>query len=121
MQALADRSTSQGNTPSAPLSASSTVVSKPLVPLTALRMLDSSNGWALSSRSILQTTDGGIHWDDVTPVNAGLNPLARGQFMNRQYAWIAIGPANQQEGSGITILRTTDGGRSWQQIHYSIQ
>jgi hypothetical protein len=34
--------------------------------------------------------------------------------MNMQYAWIAIGPANQQEGPGITVLRTADGGRSWQ-------
>ena len=113
-QTVVTPSVTPGNTPSAQPSATSTVVSKPLVPLTMLRMLDSSNGWALSSHSILQTTDGGLHWNDVTPANAGLNPFARGQFMNMQYAWIAIGPANQQEGPGITVLRTADGGRSWQ-------
>lgn len=77
-------------------------------------MLDSNNGWALSSSSILRTTDGGVHWKDVTPANAGLNQNGMGQFMNMQYAWVAIEPANQQEGPGITILRTTDGGISWQ-------
>jgi photosystem II stability/assembly factor-like uncharacterized protein len=34
--------------------------------------------------------------------------------MNTQDAWVAIGPANQQEGPGITFLHTTDGGISWQ-------
>jgi photosystem II stability/assembly factor-like uncharacterized protein len=90
------------------------VSSKPAVPLTAIRMVDTKNGWALTASSILKTTDGGLHWNDVTPANAGLNPSARGQFMNTQDAWIAIGPANQQEGPGIAMLRTTDGGLSWQ-------
>lgn len=93
----------------------STVSSTPVQPLTAIRMLDTRNGWALTASSILKTTDGGRHWQDVTPANAGLNQDARGQFMNMQDAWIAIGPANQQEGPGIIVLHTTDGGRSWQQ------
>ncbi len=104
---------SSTSTPSITPSAS-TVSSKPAVPLTAIRMLDTKNGWALTANSILKTTDGGLHWNDVTPANAGLNPFARGQFMNTQDAWIAIGPANQQEGPGIAVLRTTDGGMSWQ-------
>src|SRR5438552_10188481 len=88
---------------------------KPLMrSLTAIRILDIHNGWALTASSILKTTDGGRHWKDMTPVNAGLNQDARGQFLNTQDAWIAIGPANQQEGPGIAVLRTTDGGRSWQ-------
>ena len=104
---------SSTSTPSITPSAS-TVSSKPAVPLTAIRMLDTQNGWALTANSILKTTDGGLQWNDVTPANAGLNPFARGQFMNTHDAWIAIGPANQQEGPGIAMLRTTDGGLSWQ-------
>lgn len=87
---------------------------KPALPLTAIRMLDTRNGWALTASSILKTTDGGLSWNDVTPTNAELNPSARGQFLNTQDAWIAIGPANQQEGPSIVVLRTTDGGVSWQ-------
>jgi photosystem II stability/assembly factor-like uncharacterized protein len=92
----------------------STVSSTPVQPLTAIRMLDIHNGWALTASSILKTTDGGQHWNDVTPANAGLNQDARGQFLNTQDAWIAIGPANQQEGPGIAVLHTAEGGASWQ-------
>jgi photosystem II stability/assembly factor-like uncharacterized protein len=109
-QTTATRSASQSDTPSSPNAGTL----KPHTPLTAIRMLDNSNGWALSSSTILRTTDGGLHWKDVTPANAGLNQYAMGQFMNSHYAWIAIGPANQQEGAGISVLRTTDGGINWQ-------
>ncbi len=91
------------------------VPSKPALPLKAIRMLNNKDGWALTTSSILKTTDGGSHWKDVTPANTDINQSAKGQFMNTQYAWIAFRPANQQEGSGITMLRTIDGGLSWQQ------
>jgi photosystem II stability/assembly factor-like uncharacterized protein len=77
-------------------------------------MLDARSGWALTASTVLTTSDGGLHWHDVTPANAGLNTQAQGQFLNAQNAWIAIGPANQQEGPGIAVLRTADGGASWQ-------
>ncbi|GHO88426.1 WD40/YVTN/BNR-like repeat-containing protein [Dictyobacter formicarum] len=86
---------------------------KPTLPLKSIRMLDTQNGWALTASSILRTADGGVHWKDVTPANAGLNQFARGDFLNGQYAWIAIPPANMQEGAGIAILRTSNGGISW--------
>jgi photosystem II stability/assembly factor-like uncharacterized protein len=77
-------------------------------------MLDANNGWALTASSILKTTDGGVHWKDVTPANAGLNQDALGDFLNGQYAWIAVPPPQQEEGPGIAILRTSNGGQSWQ-------
>lgn len=80
----------------------------------AIRMLDTHNGWALTLNSVLKTADGGVHWSNVTPANAGLNSSAKGQFMNMHDAWIAIGTASQQEGPGISVLRTTDGGMNWQ-------
>ena len=88
--------------------------SKPAMPLKSIRMVDAQNGWALTAQSILKTSDGGVHWKDVTPTNAALNSFARGNFFNEQYAWIAIPPPQQTEGPGIFILRTTDGGDSWQ-------
>lgn len=77
-------------------------------------MLDTSNGWALSAQSVLKTTDGGVHWQDVTPANAAINQFAMGNFLNGQYAWIAVPPPQQTEGPGITVLRTANGGKSWQ-------
>src|SRR2546421_12561390 len=42
-----------------------------------IRMLDKSNGWALTTSSILRTSDGGVHWRNVTPTNTVLNPMAK--------------------------------------------
>ncbi|GCE28593.1 hypothetical protein KDA_40770 [Dictyobacter alpinus] len=101
------------NTPTA-TSVANTGTSKPTLPLTAIRMVDKNNGWALTASSILKTVDAGAHWKDVTPANAGLNQSAKGDFLSGQYAWIAVPPANQQGGAGIAILRTSDGGSNWQ-------
>lgn len=89
------------------------VVSSDNVRLNAIRMLDTKNGWGMTASTVLKTADGGSHWTDVTPANAGLNQFAKGDFISGQNAWIAVPPAQQQEGAGISILRTTDGGVSW--------
>jgi photosystem II stability/assembly factor-like uncharacterized protein len=88
-------------------------VSKPTVPFTALRMSDRNNGWALTARSVFKTSDGGMHWQDVTPMNAGINSLTRADFATSQYAWIAI-PTAPTIGQAVKVLRTADGGASWQ-------
>jgi PBP1b-binding outer membrane lipoprotein LpoB len=51
-------------TPSANITSST-----PTLPLIGIRMLDTRNGWALTASSILKTSDGGLHWKDVTPAN----------------------------------------------------
>lgn len=83
---------------------------RPTVPLTAIRMLDNTNGWALTRTSILKTTDGGTNWKDITPANAALNIATRGDFINSQYAWIATPQLNANT---VSMLRTTDGGQHW--------
>jgi len=85
----------------------------PIAPLTSIRMLDKTHGWALTQSAILKTTDGGLHWQNVTPTNAKFNPMfmPEGDFLNAQNAWIAT-PQGEQK--SISTLRTTDGGKSWQ-------
>ncbi|WP_165423571.1 WD40/YVTN/BNR-like repeat-containing protein [Ktedonosporobacter rubrisoli] len=78
--------------------------------LKALRMVDQQHGWGLTATSILKTTDGGVHWYNVTPPNVRLGEQSTGTFMNNQYAWVV----NSQPNSPITVLRTSDGGKSWQ-------
>ena len=82
-------------------------------PLTSIRMLDSSNGWALTKNGVLKTSDSGVHWQDVTPADApaGGYTIARGDFMNMQNAWVA---SVQQNVTAVTIESTTDGGQHWQ-------
>lgn len=82
-------------------------------PLTSIRMVDSTHGWALTGDSVLKTTDGGQHWQDVTPSDAPANAysLARGAFPNAQVAWVA---SVQEQASTVTVEHTTDGGAHWQ-------
>lgn len=75
-----------------------------------IRMLDKANGWALTTSSILKTSDGGIHWKNVTPANIVLSQMAKGDFLSDKYAWIV----NTSQDNTISVLRTSDGGQSWQ-------
>ncbi|HLZ57301.1 MAG TPA: YCF48-related protein [Ktedonosporobacter sp.] len=81
-----------------------------LGPLTTIRMLGQTHGWALTEHAILRTKDGGLHWRDVTPPTTQLNALARGDFRDSRYAWIV---GTQSSGS-IFLLHTSDGGQTWQ-------
>jgi len=78
-------------------------------------MLNKTHGWALSDTSVLKTSDGGNHWNDVTPANGG---ISKGFFLNDQDAWGVSFPTQQNAGlpagNLVNILRTTDGGKSWQ-------
>src|SRR6266550_1338920 len=57
---------SSSNAGSAP-AAANTTASTPIDPLQAIRMVDENNGWALTTKNtILKTSDGGHHWQDVT-------------------------------------------------------
>lgn len=80
----------------------------------ALQFLDELRGYAVSYRlgegcNFAATTDGGVHW--------GLRPIAvqfveRLHFVNQQVGWIVgIGSPNRK--TGVTVLRTSDGGSTW--------
>src|SRR5689334_9841876 len=43
-----------------------------LTTLFSLHMIDTKTGWALRKRAILRTTDGGGHWQNVSPPNTKL-------------------------------------------------
>ena len=77
--------------------------------LDRIQMFDERSGWAIASETLqlLQTTDGGRTWRDVTPAGLvpGWFPYSSAYFLDPTTAWI---PA------GGKIFRTTNGGQTWQ-------
>jgi len=70
--------------------AANTPSSTPGAPLQAIRMVDMSNGWALTTKgTVLKTSDGGRHWQDVTPKAPTPDKNSQSEFLTAQVAWLA--------------------------------
>ncbi len=80
--------------------------------LISLDMIDLTTGWALSEHEILRTTNGGLQWKNVTPQNIQLTRESIAEFLTASLAWVATPQAN---GTMAQVLRTADGGQTWQQ------
>ena len=79
-------------------------------PFSSLRMIDATTGWALAGKAVLQTSDGGMHWKDVTPPGYSLTPDSVMDALTSSQAWVAI----PQSGYTTRVFRTIDGGQTWQ-------
>jgi photosystem II stability/assembly factor-like uncharacterized protein len=97
-----------------------------IVPLFGVTMLDTRHGWALNTPdqvtqtpqgaitisptnqyNVLATSDGGIHWKDVTPrLQQGMPVFP--DFVTASVAWLFVIGSNQ-------LYVTTNGGATWQQ------
>lgn len=78
--------------------------------LTSIHMIDAMTGWGLNGQEVFRTTDGGNHWQDVTPssIKGQVHDPLSGSFLTAALAWLEASP-------GPTIVwRTTDGGQTWQ-------
>jgi photosystem II stability/assembly factor-like uncharacterized protein len=83
-------------------------------PLQAIRMVDTSNGWALTTKNaVLKTSDGGRHWQNVTLKIPVTGKYTQGEFLTAQVAWLAW-QATPGPDQPITIAHTSNGGASWQ-------
>ncbi len=74
-------------------------------------VLDPSHAWATDTQSgqLYSTTDGGNHWFAASTTAYHLKALS---FTDASNGW---GVTSE------TLLHTTDGGKTWQQIHYVVQ
>ena len=120
----------------------------PLAPnvFTQLHMFDAKHGWATSPNHILTTSDGGMDWTNVTPVewlnafngtptsdpNSASGIIAQSYFLNARVGWIAslsrnnitppvVTPGQVPSMTSTTqkvyILATIDGGTTWMAAH----
>jgi photosystem II stability/assembly factor-like uncharacterized protein len=78
------------------------------IALQSLHMIDALSGWAVTSTAILRTTDGGVHWNTVTPPHTTW--WRAEAFLTDSIAWVLV--ENQQDGY-VHALRTIDGGQDW--------
>jgi photosystem II stability/assembly factor-like uncharacterized protein len=112
---------------STPLPAITPTPNGKIVPLLEnLTMLDTQHGWALNEPelvtqtpdettitsanqySVLVTSDGGIHWKDVTLPRLQRGAPVTPDFISASVAWLFVSGSNQ-------LYLTTDGGATWQQ------
>ena len=90
-----------------------------------LFFIDQNNGWIVGNNAlIMRTTDGGKTWEEqISPVSDEFN-FRTVQFVDSTHGWIAARkvwmdpepPINQRFYGHV--LRTTDGGQSWQSADY---
>jgi photosystem II stability/assembly factor-like uncharacterized protein len=81
--------------------------------LFSLHMIDASTGWSLSKQAVLRTTDGGSHWQNVSPPHTRLTQDSIADFFSASLAWIATPRTNA---ATTQILHTADGGQTWQRV-----
>src|ERR1700680_45390 len=94
------------NTPTSPsLSPKSTAA------LQSIHMIDETTGWAMTQNAVLRTTDGGVHWKDVTPADRPLISGINAHFLTVSNAWVSMSPTAS---STTLVFHTSDGGQSWQ-------
>jgi photosystem II stability/assembly factor-like uncharacterized protein len=79
--------------------------------LFSLHMIDARIGWLLSEQAVLRTTDGGSHWQNVSPPHTRLTQDSIADFFSASLAWIATPRTNA---ATTQILHTGDGGQTWQ-------
>jgi len=93
--------------------------------LLTVRMASPTSGWAAGATGLLRTTDGGVHWQVVTPPALG-RPLRRSPtglvtaFLDETHAWVAVDNSVVSAVSGqskppttLRLFRTADQGRHW--------
>ncbi len=85
--------------------------------LSSIQMFDTQAGWAVTEKGhIIRTTDGGVHWKNVTPKF----PSTSGQqkvvadFFTFSIAWVAVSQIATDGTTTVVVFRTTDGGQTWQ-------
>ncbi len=86
--------------------------------LSSIHMLDTQAGWAVTAKGhILRTSDGGIHWKNVTPNYPATADQRKvvADFFTFSIAWIAVSQIATDGTTTVLIFRTTDGGQTWQE------
>lgn len=99
-------------------------VQNPGFVLSSVHMASTTVGWGIrngvnglhrwTASSIWRTTDGGVSWTAVSPPALGQQTLEGWTFLGGENAWLAVVPRTQSANTPVAVLRTSDGGATWQ-------
>jgi photosystem II stability/assembly factor-like uncharacterized protein len=87
----------------------------------AARLLNATDGWALTSNGLFITTDGGATWlgkDGPWPQTTW--GVFGADFADAQHGWVATPDSADPSSSVFDVWRTDDGARSWQKVVLSL-
>jgi photosystem II stability/assembly factor-like uncharacterized protein len=77
-------------------------------------MATATTGWHVNSEGhLIRTTDGGVHWTDVTPASFPQSTNDGAFFLDESHAWLAGTPDGLDATTSITVVLSSDGGYSW--------
>ena len=84
--------------------------------LKTIHMIDAQTGWGLTESVLLRSTDGGIHWRDVTPLSSSGHNIYVFKITvhSSGIAWVI--PSSPSGPPPTEIFRTIDGGRTWRSV-----
>ena len=77
--------------------------------------VDTQHGWVTDGTVLYSTSDGGQHWAKLSP-GANFNQVTDLSFVSSTTGWAIVG----QSSNSSFLLKTTDGGKTWTPIHFSI-
>ncbi len=85
----------------------------------SISFTDPKHGWALTSAQLLETNDGGASWTVQLECDGLAKTFDSFAFINSE-AGAIVGKQRKGERHEPLILRTSDGGRNWQEIPVNI-
>ena len=81
--------------------------------IVSIRMFDGNNGWGLTERQVVRTTDAGTTWVDISPEIPDLGAsIGTPYFFNKEIAWMLVPDQDEYFAHG-TLYSTVDGGLNW--------
>jgi photosystem II stability/assembly factor-like uncharacterized protein len=107
------RHTASQQKPAQSVASKSQPNAKGVLPLLSVQMYNATTGWASTNNDVLRTTDGGYHWQVVTPqIDRGESIGMMDDFVNADQACVAFGQRAETKAVAL-VFHTTDGGATW--------
>jgi photosystem II stability/assembly factor-like uncharacterized protein len=84
----------------------------------SIRAFSADRAVALADHALIATSDGGAHWEAITPPGFGEMAASRMFFLDAEHGWVVSVPKGTF--TSLTVFRTTDGGRSWERTEIPV-